>query len=87
VYDHHNLLGKCLVFVYGIYLEDSEWRRLAETDSAIAFCPFSNLFIGSGLFNLHKANDYGVKTGLGTDVAGGDSFSILKTINKTYKIQ
>lgn len=87
VYDHHNLLGKRSVFAHGIHLEDSEWRRLAETDSAIAFCPCSNLFIGSGLFNLHKAKHYGVKTGLGTDVAGGDSFSILKTINEAYKIQ
>lgn len=39
------------------------------------------------MFNLHKANHYGVKTGLGTDVAGGDSFSILKAINEAYKIQ
>ena len=87
VYDHHNLLGKRSVFAHGIHLENREWQRLADTDSAIAFCPCSNLFIGSGLFNLHKANHYGVKTGLGTDVAGGDSFSILKTINEAYKIQ
>ncbi len=87
VYDHHHLLGKRSVFAHGIHLEECEWQRLAETDSSIAFCPASNLFIGSGLFNLHKANHYGVKTGLGTDVAGGDSFSILKTINEAYKIQ
>jgi guanine deaminase len=87
VYDHYNLLGKRSVFAHGIHLEDSEFKRLAETDSALAFCPASNLFIGSGLFNLHKANHFGVKTGLGTDVAGGDSFSILKTINEAYKIQ
>ncbi len=87
VYDHHNLLGKRSVFAHGVHLENSEFKRLAETDSAIAFCPCSNLFIGSGLFNLNKANRYGVKTGLGTDVAGGDSFSILKAINEAYKIQ
>jgi len=87
VYDHHNLLGKRSVFAHGVHLEDSEWQRLAETDSAIAFCPASNLFIGSGLFNLYKANHYGVKIGLGTDVAGGDSFSILKVVNQAYKTQ
>ena len=87
VYDHHQLLGKRSVFAHGIHLEDSEFKRLAETDSALAFCPTSNLFIGSGLFNLHKASHFGVKTGLGTDVAGGDSFSILKSINEAYKIQ
>jgi guanine deaminase len=87
VYDHHGLLGKRSVFAHGIHLDDSEWQRLADTDSAIAHCPCSNLFIGSGLFNLHKANHFGVKVGLGTDVAGGDTFSILKTINEAYKIQ
>ncbi len=87
VYDHHDLLGKRSVFAHGIHLETNEFKRLAETDSALAFCPASNLFIGSGLFNLHKAKQQGVKTGLGTDVAGGDSFSILNSINEAYKIQ
>lgn len=87
VYDHHNLLGKRSIFAHGIHLQKDEWKRLAETDSAIAFCPSSNLFIGSGLFKLQEANKHGVKTGLGTDVAGGDSFSILRTINQAYKTQ
>jgi len=87
VYDHHQLLGKRSVFAHGIHLKNDEWKRLAETDSAIAFCPSSNLFIGSGLFKLKEANKYGIKTGLGTDIAGGDSFSILRTINQAYKTQ
>ena len=87
VYDHYELLGQRSVFAHGIHLDDSEWQRLAETDSAISFCPRSNLFIGSGLFNLHKAHQHNVKVGFGTDVAGGDSFSILQTINEAYKVQ
>ena len=87
VYDHHELLGKRSLFAHGIYLEDSEWERLAETDSALSFCPRSNLFIGSGLFNIKKANEFKVKTGLGTDVGGGDSFSMLQTVNEAYKVQ
>jgi len=87
VYDHHQLLGKRSVFAHGIYLEDSEWQRLSETDSAIAFCPSSNLFIGSGLFKLQNAKQHGVKTGLGTDVGGGDSFSLLQVANQAYKTQ
>jgi guanine deaminase len=87
VYDYYELLGKRSVFAHGIHLDDSEWQRLAETDSALSFCPRSNLFIGSGLFNLHQAYQYNVKVGLGTDVAGGDSFSILQTINEAYKVQ
>ncbi|MEE9327199.1 MAG: guanine deaminase [Cocleimonas sp.] len=87
VYDHYNLLGKRSVFAHGIHLQEQEWQRLAETDSALSFCPRSNLFIGSGLFQLHKAKQHNVKTGLGTDVGGGDSFSILQTINEAYKTQ
>ena len=87
VYDHYGLLGKRSVFAHGIYLSDKEWQRLAETESAIAFCPTSNLFIGSGLFKLAKAMQHDVKVGMGTDVGGGDSFSILQTMNEAYKVQ
>ena len=87
VYDQFGLLGRRSVFAHGIYLEDTQWKRLRETHSAIAHCPTSNLFIGSGLFNLANADRFGVKVGLGTDVGGGDSFSILRTINEAYKVQ
>jgi len=87
VYDKHGLLGRRSVFAHGIHLSNWEWNRLGKTQSNIAFCPTSNLFIGSGLFNLPKADEFQVKVGLGTDVGGGDSFSILRTINEAYKMQ
>ena len=87
VYDQHQLLGKRSVFAHGIYLDECEWQRLAETDSAVSFCPSSNLFIGSGLFKFQQAKQHGVKIGLGTDVGGGDEFSILRTLNQAYKTQ
>jgi len=87
VYDRFGLLGKRSVFAHGIHLSEGEWCRLKQTDSAIAHCPTSNLFIGSGLFNYQNALDHGVKVGLGTDVGGGDSISILRTINEAYKVQ
>ena len=87
VYDRYGLLGRRSVFAHGIHLSEREWNRLSETESNISFCPTSNLFIGSGLFNLKKADKHGVRVGLGTDVGGGDSFSILRTINEAYKVQ
>ncbi|WP_432698110.1 guanine deaminase [Marinobacterium sp. YM272] len=86
VYDHHNLLGKRSVFAHGVHLCDEECQRLAETDSAIAFCPTSNLFLGSGLFNLPQAEQHKIKVGLGTDVGAGTSFSMLQTLNEAYKV-
>ena len=86
VYDHYELLGERSVFAHGVHLSDCECQRLAETDSAIAFCPTSNLFLGSGLFNLPKMEAHKIKVGLGTDVGAGTSFSILQTLNEAYKV-
>ncbi|MBM5461120.1 guanine deaminase [Pseudomonas sp. P66] len=86
VYDHYKLLGKRSVFAHGVHLCDEECQRLAETGSAVAFCPTSNLFLGSGLFNLPQAEKFKVKVGLGTDVGAGTSFSLLNTLNEAYKV-
>lgn len=86
VYDHYGLLHKRSVFAHGIHLSDCECQRLADTESAIAFCPTSNLFLGSGLFKLNKMEDKGIRVGMGTDVGAGTSFSILQTMSEAYKI-
>ena len=86
VYDQHQLLSERSVFAHGIHLCDQEYNRLSETGSAIAFCPTSNLFLGSGLFNLEKAELHRVNVGMGTDVGGGTSFSMFSTLNEAYKV-
>ncbi|MCW1936744.1 guanine deaminase [uncultured Pseudomonas sp.] len=86
VYDHHKLIGPRAVFAHGVHLCDHECKRLAETGSAVAFCPTSNLFLGSGLFDLNKLEEHGVRVGLGTDVGAGTSFSQLQSLNEAYKI-
>ena len=86
VYDHHNLLSERSVFAHGIHLCDSECERLAETGSAVAFCPTSNLFLGSGLLDLPRLEKFGVNVGMGTDVGAGTCFSLLSTMNEAYKV-
>ncbi|MCX4027177.1 guanine deaminase [Endozoicomonas sp. SM1973] len=86
VYDTHQLLGSRSVFAHGVHLCDHQCQRLAETGSALSFCPSSNLFLGSGLFDLAKMEKYGVKVGMGTDVGGGTSFSLLQTLGDGYKV-
>ena len=86
VYDRAGLLGRRSVFAHCIHLCDSEWQRIKDTQSGIAFCPTSNLFLGSGLFNLNRASGSGINVGLGTDVGGGTSFSLLQTLNEAYKV-
>ena len=88
VYDQAGLVKEKSIFAHGVQLTDQEFKRLSETKSAIAFCPTSNLFLGSGLFKLHKAksSENPVKVGLGTDVGAGTSFSLLQTANEAYKV-
>jgi guanine deaminase len=87
VSEKYDLVRKRSVFAHSIHLSENAWGRLAKADAAVAHCPCSNLFIGSGLFNLRDAQKYNVKVGLGTDVGGGDSFSLLRAVNEAYKIQ
>ena len=87
VYHNYGLTGSRSVFAHCVHLEDDEWQCMHETDSAIAFCPTSNLFLGSGLFPIQKAWQQQVKMGLGTDIGGGTSFSQIRTVSEAYKVQ
>ncbi len=88
VYDQAGLVGDKSVFAHGVQLREAEFQRLSAAKSAIAFCPTSNLFLGSGLFNLAQAKsaEHPVKLGLGTDIGAGTSFSLLQTVNEAYKV-
>ena len=86
VYHTYGLTGPTSIFAHAVHLTDDEFKLMAETQSAVAFCPTSNLFLGSGLFPLHKAKAFGVKVGLGTDVGAGTSFSHFESLGEAYKI-
>ena len=86
VYHRHQLTGRRSLFAHCLHLEESEWQCLHDTDSAIAFCPTSNLFLGSGLFNLRRSWQQGVRIGIGTDVGAGTTFNMLQTLGEAYKV-
>ena len=86
VYHQYGLTGKNCVFAHCIHLEEKEWDCLSDTGSSIAFCPTSNLYLGSGLFNLQKAWRKRVKVGMGTDIGAGTTFNMLQTLNEAYKV-
>ncbi|WP_206603116.1 guanine deaminase [Leptolyngbya ohadii] len=88
VYEKYGLVGDRSIFAHGLHLSESEFQRLSQAGATIAFCPTSNLFLGSGLFKLHRAKsiDSPVKVGLASDVGGGTSFSMLHTMSDAYKI-
>lgn len=86
VYEDHGLLGPRTAYAHGIWLDDADRACMANTHTALAFCPTSNLFLGSGLFDLDKAHQNNITVGLATDVGGGDSFSMLSTMREAYKV-
>jgi guanine deaminase len=86
IYDYYGLLGERSIYAHCIHLDSTDRQRMAETGAAIAFCPTSNLFLGSGLFSLDETRKHDIKLGIATDVGGGTSFSILQTLNEAYKV-
>lgn len=88
IYEYYGLLDERAIYGHGVHLSEEEMRRFHETGANIAHCPTSNFFIGSGLFDIAttKAEARPVTVGLGTDVGGGTSFSMLQTMNEAYKM-
>lgn len=86
IFARHALLGERSIFAHAIWIDDEDRRQLAGAGAAISFCPSSNLFLGSGLFDLAAARAAGVKVGLGSDVGAGTSFSMLRTLADAYKV-
>lgn len=85
-YDRFGLVGSRSLFAHCIHMNDAAMRRMGDSGSAISFCPTSNLFLGSGLFDLSHADRFDVKVGMGTDVGAGTSFSMLSTQGEAYKV-
>jgi guanine deaminase len=86
VYDGAGLLGPRSVFGHCIHLQDAEVAAMAASRSVAAFCPTSNLFLGSGLFDMARLVKAGIPVALATDVGGGTSYSMLRTAAEGYKV-
>jgi len=86
VYDHYGLLRDRAIYAHCIYLDADDRRRMAHSGAAAAFCPTSNLYLGSGLFDIRAADDAGMRFSTATDVGGGSSFSMLRTLDEGRKV-
>ena len=86
VYQSYGLLRNNTLLGHAIHLEPREIDALAETGAHPVFCPTSNLFLGSGLFDHRKLSARGIMNGIATDVGAGTSYSMLQTLNEGYKV-
>jgi guanine deaminase len=88
VYARHGLVGRRSVFGHGVHLAEDAWQRLHDAGAAVAHCPTSNNFLGSGLFRMADAKraPRPVRVALATDVGGGTTLSMFGTMNEAYKV-
>lgn len=86
VYDHYGLLSDHAIYAHGIHLDSLDLACLAERGTTLAFCPTSNLFLGSGLFPYARAKQAKVPLAIASDVGAGTTFNILQTLAEGYKV-
>ena len=88
VYEKYGLLGPRSLMGHCLHLNESERRRFSDAGAVAVFCPTSNLFLGSGLFDWQGLRNAKrpVRIGVATDVGGGTSYSMLTTLAEAYKI-
>jgi guanine deaminase len=86
VYEKFGLVRKGSLFGHSIHLSEDDWRTMAAAGATAVHCPTSNLFLGSGLFDIDAAHASGTSVALATDVGGGTSFSMLRTMHEAYKV-
>ena len=84
VYERAGGLGSNALFAHSIHLSEREIARVVETDSAVAHCPVSNMFISSGVMPLARYRSEGIRVGLGTDVAGAPELSVITQMREGF---
>jgi guanine deaminase len=86
VYDRFGLLRDRATYAHCIYMDAADRQRMAASGAGAAFAPSSNLYLGSGLFDLEASDAAGMRFALASDVGGGSSFSMLRTMGEGYKV-
>ncbi|MEP7298610.1 MAG: guanine deaminase [Burkholderiales bacterium] len=87
VYTRAGLMHPRSVLAHGIWLDDDDRAALRDAGAQIAHSPSSNLFLGSGLFDWRAAVGSGFGVSLASDVGGGTSLSMIRTMADAYKVQ
>jgi len=86
VYAHFGLLKQRSMMAHCIYLDETDYAVMAQTQTAASFCATSNLFLGSGLFDMNAFNQHGIDVSIGSDVGAGTSLNMLQVLNEAYKV-
>lgn len=86
VYERFGLLNDRALYGHCLHLNEHEMAAMTEARAVAVSCPTSNLFLGSGLFPRRTLADKGVRVAYATDVGGGTSYDMLRTMDEAYKV-
>lgn len=78
VYDRHGLLTPKTILAHAVHLTEGEAELLAARSTKVSHCPCSNSSLTSGAARVRWLWNRGIEVGLGTDMSGGYSPSILE---------
>ncbi len=76
------LLQDKSVMAHAVFLSDEDADLFAETGTAIAHCPVSNVCFSNGVLPAGRFARKGIDIGLGTDVSGGFSPSLFDNVRQ-----
>lgn len=86
VYDKAGLLNSKMILAHAVHLTEHEKALIKRRNAKIAHCPVSNSALTSGVAPVRDLLDRGIVVGLGTDVSGGYSPSILDMVRHTVLV-
>jgi guanine deaminase len=81
--DQFGLLSRKTILAHGNFLSDDDLEHISECGAGVAHCPLSNIYFSDAVFPLRKALAMNVHVGLGTDISGGPSPSILENARQS----
>lgn len=84
--DRFGLLGRRSVLAHANFLSDADMDLLVERGAAVAHCPLSNIYFANSVFPLRQALDKQLHVGLGTDISGGPSASMLQACQTSVQV-
>lgn len=83
VYDEAGLLTEKMILAHAVHLSEEEKQLVKARRSKISHCPASNTALTSGCCPVRDLLQKEIDVGLGTDVSGGFSPSILEAARQT----
>lgn len=86
VYDRFDLIGERTILGHCIHMLDAELELIAERGAIVSWCPLSNNFLGSGLFDYQRTSRYTHNITLASDWGAGNSLSMLRVLDDAYKV-